>query len=225
MSSRASALRERLAPRASYAATTASLDDPRAAARFLGYAYAAGAALAIVSMAFPQPPGTDVTGLFGIYAVALAAGVYLLARGSRVTEWETAGALLMGTVLVSLAIHFTEDRTGVYSLFYVWIAIESVYFLSHRAALVQLVGVAVAFGLVLTSERPPGAEEQWLITVGTVVLAGVLVGRPQGERRAPDRPAGLRGAHRPAHRTEQPPRHSRTRWSSSWSAPGAASGR
>ena len=176
MRSRASALRERLAPRASYAATTASLDDPRAAARFLGYAYAAGAALAIVSMAFPQPPGTDVTGLFGIYAVALAAGVYLLARGSRVTEWETAGALLMGTVLVSLAIHFTEDRTGVYSLFYVWIAIESVYFLSHRAALVQLVGVAVAFGLVLTSERPPGAQEQWLITVGTVVLAGILVG-------------------------------------------------
>ncbi len=40
----------------------------------------------------------------------------------------------------------------------------------------QLVGVAVAFGLVLMSERPPGAEEQWLITVGTVVLAGILVG-------------------------------------------------
>ena len=57
-----------------------------------------------------------------------------------------------------------------------WIAIESVYFLSPRAALLQIVGVAAAFGLVLTSERPPAAEEQWLITVGTVVLAGVLVG-------------------------------------------------
>jgi diguanylate cyclase (GGDEF)-like protein len=176
MASRASALKERLAPRASYAATTASLDDPRAAARFLGYAYAAGSALAIVSMIFPQPPGTDVAGLFGIYAVALAAGVYLLARGARVTEWETAGALLMGTVLVSLAIQFTEDRTGVYSLFYVWIAIESVYFLSRRVAIVQLVAIAVAFGLVLMSERPSGAQEQWLITVGTVVLAGILVG-------------------------------------------------
>ena len=36
--------------------------------------------------------------------------------------------------------------------------------------------VAAAFGLVLTDERPPAAEEQWLITVGTVALAGVLVG-------------------------------------------------
>ncbi len=176
MGFRASALRERLVPRASYEATIASLDDPRAAARFLGFAYTAGATLAIASMALPQPPGTDVSGLFGIYAVALALGGYLLLRGSRVTPREMSAALLIGTVLVSLAIHFTEGRTGVYSLFYVWIAIESVYFLSHRAALVQVVGVAIAFGLVLMSERPPGAEEQWLITVGTVALAGILVG-------------------------------------------------
>ena len=176
MRSRASALRERLVPRASDASNISSLDDPRAAARFLGLAYAAGATLAIASMAFPQPPGTDVTGLFGIYAVALAVGGYLLLRGSRVTAKETSGALLIGTVLVSLAIHFTDQRTGVYSLFYVWIAIESVYFLSRGAALFQVVVVAVAFGLVLMSERPPGAEEQWVITVGTVALAGILVG-------------------------------------------------
>ena len=176
MSARASALRERLAPRGGYAAATASLDDPRSAARFLGLAYVAGATLAIASMALPQPPGTDVPGLLAVDAVALLLGGFLLLRGSRVTEAEIAAALLIGTVLVSLAIHFTNERTGVYSLFYVWIAIESVYFLSRRAALVQLVGVAVAFGLVLMSERPPAAEEQWLITVGTVALAGVLVG-------------------------------------------------
>jgi diguanylate cyclase (GGDEF)-like protein len=153
-----------------------SLNDPRSAARFLGVAYAAGASLAIASMALPQPPGTNVPGLFAIDAVALLVGFFLLLRGSRVTDPEVSAALLIGTVLVSLAIHFTDERTGVYSLFYVWIAIESVYFLSPRAALVQLVGVAAAFGLVLTSERPPAAEEQWLITVGTVALAGVLVG-------------------------------------------------
>ena len=156
--------------------TAASLDDPRSAARFLGLAYVAGATLAIASMVLPQPPGTDAAGLLGIDAVALLLGLFLLARGSRVTDAEIAAALLIGTVLVSLAIHFTTERTGVYSLFYVWIAIESVYFLSRRAAVVQLVGVAAAFALVLMNERPPAAEEQWLITVGTVALAGVLVG-------------------------------------------------
>jgi diguanylate cyclase (GGDEF)-like protein len=153
-----------------------SLDDPRSAARFLGFAYAAGATLALASMALPQPPGTDVTGLLAVDAGALLVGAFLLLRGSRVTDPEISAALLIGTVLVSLAIHFTDERTGVYSLFYVWIAIESVYFLSPRAALVQLVGVAAAFGVVLANERPPAAEEQWLITVGTVALAGVLVG-------------------------------------------------
>ena len=176
MWSRASALRQRLAPRASYEGPTAPLDDPRSAARFLGFAYVAGAMLAIASMALPQPPGTDVPGLLAIDAAALLVGVFLLLRGSRVTDTEISAALLIGTVMVSLAIHFTSGRSGVYSLFYVWIAIESVYFLSRRAALVQLVGVAAAFGLVLLSERPPAAEEQWLMTVGTVALAGVLVG-------------------------------------------------
>src|SRR5688500_11066568 len=112
MRSRASALRQRLDPRASYEASTASLDDPRSAARFLGYAYAAGATLAIASMALPQPPGTDVPGLLAIDAAALLLGLYLLLRGSRVTEAEIAAALLIGTVLVSLAIHFTNERTG-----------------------------------------------------------------------------------------------------------------
>ena len=162
--------------RASYDGPAAPLDDPRSAARFLGYAYVAGAMLAIASMALPQPPGTDVAGLLAIDAAALLVGLFLLLRGPRVTDTEISAALLIGTVMVSLAIHFTSGRSGVYSLFYVWIAIESVYFLSRRAALVQLVGVAAAFGLVLLSERPPAAEEQWLMTVGTVALAGVLVG-------------------------------------------------
>ena len=70
-----------------------SLNDPRSAARFLGFAYAAGATLAIASMALPQPPGTDVTGLFAIDAVALLVGVFLLLRGSRVTDPEISAAL------------------------------------------------------------------------------------------------------------------------------------
>ena len=151
-----------------------SLNDPRSAARFLGLAYAAGGTLAVASMALPQPPGTDVPGLLAIDAVALLVGVFLLLRGSRVTDLEVSAALLIGTVLVSLAIHFTDERTGVYSLFYVWIAIESVYFLSRRAPVSSGRGGGLRAGV---GERAPArGREQWLITVGTVALAGVLVG-------------------------------------------------
>ena len=43
-------------------------------------------------MALPQPPGTDVAGLFAIDAWRSPLGVFLLARGSRVTDAEIAGA-------------------------------------------------------------------------------------------------------------------------------------
>ncbi len=176
MTSWATALRERLNPRGDEAVTPESLGDPRAAARFLGFAFVAGALLALVSMALPQPPGTDVPGLFAIDGVALALGAFLLARGPRITNIEIAGVLFIATLLVSLGIHFTEQRTGVYSLFYVWIALEAVFFLSRRAAFLQIIPMAIALALVLADERPPGAEEQWAITVGTVLLVGVLVG-------------------------------------------------
>ena len=176
MTSWATALRERLNPRGDEAVTPESLGDPRAAARFLGFAFVAGALLALVSMALPQPPGTDVPGLFAVDGVALALGAFLLARGPRITTIEIAGVLFIATLLVSLGIHFTEQRTGVYSLFYVWIALEAVFFLSRRAAFLQIIPMAIALALVLADERPPGAEEQWAITVGTVLLVGVLVG-------------------------------------------------
>ena len=57
-----------------------------------------------------------------------------------------------------------------------WIALEAVFFLSRRAAFLQIIPMAIALALVLADERPPGAEEQWAITVGTVLVVGVLVG-------------------------------------------------
>jgi diguanylate cyclase (GGDEF)-like protein/putative nucleotidyltransferase with HDIG domain len=176
MGHRAAALRARLAAGLEGAANPGTLHDPQAAARFLGLAYLGGTALALTSMALPQPPGTSVAGLFALYASAFLAGVLLLLRAQRASDWEIALALLLGSAFISLAIVFTEERTGVYSMLYVWVALESAYFLSWRLTALELAAVGACFALVLGAERPAGAEEQWLLTVGTIAVVAVLVG-------------------------------------------------
>ena len=150
--------------------------SPEVLQRLLGILYVAGASIGTASMAFPQPAHTSVVGLFSLYAIAYAVGAVLLLRRGRLPVWTSDLALALGTALITSAIHFTQGRTGVYSLFYVWVSITAFYFFPWLRALGQVLFVWAAYGAVLISENPAGAEEQWVITAGTVLVAGLLIG-------------------------------------------------
>ena len=150
--------------------------SPELLQRLLAILYASGATIGVVSMIFPQPPGTSVPGLFALYGTAYLVGALLFLGRGRLPRWSADAALAFGTVLVTLAIHFTQARTGVYSMFYVWVSISAFYFLRLEQALVQIALVAAAFGGVLAWENPAAPGEEWVITVGTVTVAGLLVG-------------------------------------------------
>ncbi|MFL5781816.1 MAG: PP2C family protein-serine/threonine phosphatase [Thermoleophilaceae bacterium] len=144
--------------------------------RLLALLYLSGATIGLVSMAFPQPPGTSVPGLFAVYGVAYAVGALLWLMRERVHPWVPEVGLAFGTVLITLAIHFTEARTGVYSMFYVWVSISAFYFLPWERAFLQIAMVGAAFAAVLISESPEAGAEEWIITAGTVTVAGLFVG-------------------------------------------------
>jgi serine phosphatase RsbU (regulator of sigma subunit) len=144
--------------------------------RLLALLYISGATIGVVSMAFPQPPGTSVAGLFAVYAIAYAVGVVLFLTLGRARTWIPEVGLAFGTLLITLAIHFTEARTGVYSMFYVWVSISAFYFLTWERGFLQIAFVAGAFATVLLIERPPAGAEEWIITLGTVTVAGLFVG-------------------------------------------------
>ena len=150
--------------------------SPELLQRLLAILYVSGATIGVVSMAFPQPPGTSVPGLFALYGTAYLVGALLFLGRGRLPTWSADVALAFGTVLVTLAIHFTQARTGVYSMFYVWVSISAFYFLRWDQALLQIALVAAAFGGVLAWENPAAPGEEWVITVGTVAVAGLLVG-------------------------------------------------
>jgi serine phosphatase RsbU (regulator of sigma subunit) len=144
--------------------------------RLLALLYISGATIGVVSMAFPQPPGTSVPGLFLVYGIAYVVGILLFVSLRRAPAWIPEVGLGFGTLLITLAIHFTEARTGVYSMFYVWVSISAFYFLRWEQAFLQIALVAGAFAAVLLDEMPPAGAEEWIITCGTVTVAGLFVG-------------------------------------------------
>jgi diguanylate cyclase (GGDEF)-like protein len=172
MRSWAEGLRERVA---FHGDESGGLTDPRVAARFLGAAFTGGSSIAFASLLLPQPDGTDMATLATSYGAGLVTGMYLLARRNRATPTEIAVALFAGTLMISLGIYGSAQRTGVFSIFYLWIALEAVFFLSRRAAALQLVLIGIGFGVVLAARPPAGATEHWVVTVGTILLVSAVV--------------------------------------------------
>ena len=157
-------------------ADVASASGAETMAPVLGALFAAGATLALVSMAFPQPRGTNLVGLYAIYATAYAVAVGLVVLRHRIPAPWLVVALAAGTVLITAAIEMTHGRTTVYAMYYVWVALVAAYFLTWPHVIAQIALVALVYGLVLVLEQPPGAAEQYLISIGTVVVAAGLVG-------------------------------------------------
>jgi diguanylate cyclase (GGDEF)-like protein/putative nucleotidyltransferase with HDIG domain len=154
----------------------ASVEGPGAMARFVGSLYVAGAALGLISMAFPQPRGSDVPALFALYGVALAIGATTLAARDRLQPLTLLLPLTTASVLVALGMLATDARTGVYAMFYVWIALTAAYFLTWTQVAIQAAFIAATYAAVLAIQRPDGAAEQWVIATGTVVVVCGLVG-------------------------------------------------
>ena len=150
--------------------------SPATLQRALGVLFVSGATLGTVSMAFPQPPGTSVGGLFALFGGAYVVGAVLLIGRGRLPTWSSHTGLAVASVLITLGIHFTDERASVYSMFYLWVSITSFYFFRWIAGWLQIALIAALFGTVLAVESPPASEEQWIITMGTVVVAGLFVG-------------------------------------------------
>lgn len=169
-----SSLRARLAWRAN-GKLTAAAADRAVMARSATYLYAAGATLVLVSLALPQLPGTNKLGLLALLGVAyLVAGV-LVAGFDRLPLWAFQALVALGTLIVTAAIYFSGEGSSAYVLFYLWVAVYAFYFFGRAQAFLQLGLVASAYAVVLLVREPSVPLVRWLITVGTLVVAGVLI--------------------------------------------------
>src|SRR3954447_24537140 len=147
-----------------------------AMARTLAYLYFASASLALVGVVVPHGHDASPPGLLVVVALGYAAGAVLLARAPRLRHSLIPAILVLGTALVTAAVWFDGNADSAYALLYVWIGLEAFYFLDRWQAALQLILAAGAYAGVLALVGDGQVPEQrWLLTVGTGLVAGLLV--------------------------------------------------
>jgi diguanylate cyclase (GGDEF)-like protein len=141
----------------------------------LAVLYGCGATIGALSVLLPHPESFDDEALWSNIALAYAGAVICLIGARR---WGIRGLYAMvalGVFAVSRATYYSHDPSGFYSLFYVWIGLYVVFFFRRPVAVLYLLGVAAAYAILLAIEDQNAALARWVTTVGTIVLAAVLI--------------------------------------------------
>jgi diguanylate cyclase (GGDEF)-like protein len=147
--------------------------------RVLGILMLAGGGLAAITVALPpEAEGSDPAVLV-CGAIAAFAGVALLVSRRELPGWLIGAIGIFGTALITLATYAgggADTGTAANEVLYVWVGLFAFYFLPLPAAMVQLAAVGVAYALLLSAQGTPvnAAATQWVVTIGTLLVAGMV---------------------------------------------------
>ncbi len=151
--------------------------DTRLMARALAGLFAAGATLALLTVVLPHSHAADELGLLSIVAAAYAVAGLLLAGAGRLSAVALAVALAWGSASITGVAYFSAQSPSPLIFFYLWVFLYSAYFFSVRTIVAQVALVGALFAGLLALHRPPGgAVAWWLVGIGTLTVAAVLVG-------------------------------------------------
>lgn len=150
--------------------------EGRLRARSLAVLFAAGATLALLVLALPHGPDTNVAALAVVALDAyLIAGLLWLGAG-KLPLWVLPVALAWGTVHITAVAYFAADTPSPLIFFYLWVFLYSAYFFSRRQTLAQVAFVGASYALLLAVLPPAdGAVSWWVVAMGTLIVAAGLV--------------------------------------------------
>lgn len=146
-------------------------------ARALAYLFAAGSIIALVLYALLGHPEANTAGMVSVICFALALGVGIEIGAELIPERTYPWLVAAGSILIGALVYFRASSTAAHAFFYVWIACFSFYFFSRGIALAEVAFAAgtYAVGLALLPHPPAHALELWLMTLGTLLVAGMLI--------------------------------------------------
>src|SRR4051794_12234494 len=101
-------------------------------ARALGSLFVAGALVGLISLALPHAASTKTTGIGALCAAALLVGAAIVFEQGRMPRWAFPAACYVATILIALALYFSDRANSAYSFYFVLVAMFTAYFLSVR---------------------------------------------------------------------------------------------
>lgn len=146
--------------------------------RALAFLFGAGATLVGVTLLLPHESSTTDVGVLVPVLIAFVVTAGLLAAGARVSVRSLHGVLGAGTVLITQCVIYGGDSGLAYALMYVWVALYACYFFRASFATAHVVFAAALYAGALTVNDDIAVPHvNWLMSVGTVVVGALLVGR------------------------------------------------
>ena len=156
-------------------ATTAS--ERATMSRGLGFLFGAGGLLVFLSLALPHSGDIRPWGPGVAATLALVVSTWLLLRPERAGPRGLSALLAIGTLLITVCVVSGGNSATAYVLMYVWVALYGFYFFAHAWAVGHLVFAAACFaGALALQDTVSDPYVHWVMAVGTVVVAGVLIG-------------------------------------------------
>jgi diguanylate cyclase (GGDEF)-like protein len=145
-------------------------------AHALAALFAAGATLALLTIALPHPRGASELGVLVIVGDAYAVAALLFWRARALAGWALPAALAWGSTLVTGVAYFSGQSPSPLVMFYLWVFLYSSYFFSARETVVQISYVGLTYGALLALRTPAGGvAEWWLVGMGTMTVAAILI--------------------------------------------------
>jgi len=159
------------------------LHQSRTMATVLGALFLAGGTIGGLSLLLPHPSAYDSPALWSNVVLAYVAGAILLLLRNRLPGWSLPYIVLAGAAVVTRAVYYGHDPSGYYTIWYLWIGVYAFFFFGLRWGLIQMAVVGAAYGWVLTELEGPTPVARWVVTIGSILVAGLLVDALAGRLR------------------------------------------
>jgi diguanylate cyclase (GGDEF)-like protein/putative nucleotidyltransferase with HDIG domain len=145
-------------------------------ANALAALFAAGATLALLTVALPHSPKASVAGLLAIVADAFLVAGLLHWRATRVSRQLLRLTLAWGSTLIAGVAYFSGQSPSPLVFFFLWVFLYSAYFFTTRETAYEVLYAGIVFAAFLFARMSPGeVAEWWLVGMGSSLVAAVLV--------------------------------------------------
>ncbi|HEY1450242.1 MAG TPA: diguanylate cyclase [Solirubrobacteraceae bacterium] len=145
-------------------------------ARILATLFAAGATLALLTIALPHSAEADVPGVLGIALIAYVVAGLLNWYADSVTARMMPVALGFGTTLITLVAYFSAPSPSPLVFLYLWIFLYSAYFFTAGEMALQIVYASASYAAVLLIQvSHEQAATWWLVSMGTLAVLAFVI--------------------------------------------------
>jgi diguanylate cyclase (GGDEF)-like protein len=144
-------------------------------AAVLGSLFLAGAAIGALSLILPHPSEYETGPLWTNTGLAAVFGLAVLGFRKRLPVVALQVCVLAGTLVVTRAVYYGHDPSGYYTFWYLWIGVYAFFFFGRRVGAAQMAALGAAYAWVLTQLDGPTPVPRWFVTVGSILVAGLLV--------------------------------------------------